>query len=81
MTALADDAEGEQRGQPRRTSLAISRQSTWLAAPSARWPRDSQTFELFYPPVVHEEFVAVDGLVAGDRQGRFHGLSLQPGWL
>jgi hypothetical protein len=44
-------------------------------------PRDSQTFELFYPPVVHEEFVAVDGLVAGDRQGRFHGLSLQPGWL
>jgi hypothetical protein len=44
-------------------------------------PRDPQTLELFYPPVVHEEFVAVDGLVADDRQGRFHRSSLQPGWL
>jgi len=81
MIASADDAECEQRG-----AAALNQPGDLVPVDVAggalgQVPRDPKTRELCHPPVVHEEFIAVDGLVTGDRQDRFHGSALLAGWL
>jgi hypothetical protein len=62
----AHDAEGEQR-----RAAALNQLGDFVpvdAAGSAfgQQPGDPKTRELYHPPLVHEELIAVDGLVTGD---------------
>ena len=81
MTAPADDAEGEQR-----RAAALNQPGDLVPVDVAgvalgQQPRDPTTRELRHLPVVHEEFIAVDGHVTGDRRNGFHHSALRPSRL
>src|SRR5262249_57895976 len=62
--ASADDAEGEPRGAAAVHQLGDLMPVDVVCGRVGQRPRDAETLELCHPPLVHEDVVVVDGLVA-----------------
>jgi hypothetical protein len=80
-TTTAHDAEGEQR-----RAAALNQLGDFVPVDAAggtfgQQPGNPKTRELCHPPLVHDEFIAVDSLVTDDRRDGVHHSALLPGWL